>query len=83
MNINESERILFGINYEILTKTIYERNIKETDGLIFTDKVYMQKQDKVISFVLKKIGTNLIKGKSIMNVSLPIDIFDKRSLLQL
>ena len=64
-------------------KSIYERNIKETEGLIFTDKLFIQKQDKVISFVLKKMGSNIIKGKSIMNVSLPIDIFDKRSLLQL
>jgi hypothetical protein len=83
MNRDDSEKILFGINYDMLIKTIYERSIKETEGLIYTDKVYMQKQDKVISFVLKKMGSNLIKGKSIMNVSLPIDIFDKRSLLQL
>ena len=28
------------------------------------------------------MGTNLIKGKSIMNISLPINIFDVRSHLE-
>lgn len=36
----------------------------------------------MISYLLKKIGSNLFKGKSIMNTSLPVTIFDKRTLLQ-
>ena len=51
-------------------------------GLIFTDKAIIEKQDKVIAFLLKKIGSTLIKGKSIMSISLPVNIFDKRTLLQ-
>ena len=43
----------------------------------------MLKQEKTISYILKNLGSNIIKGKSIMNISLPVDIFDKRSLLQL
>jgi hypothetical protein len=60
---------------------VYERTLKEP-GLIFKDADMIAMQDKVISFLIKKIGSNLIKGKSIMNISLPITIFDKRSLLQ-
>ncbi len=50
--------------------------------MIFTDKSVIVKQDKVISFLIKKIGSNLIKGQSIMTISLPVNIFDKRTLLQ-
>lgn len=59
----------------------YEITIKEP-GLIFLDKDIIEKQNKVIAFLIKKMGSNLIKGKSIMNVSLPVNIFDKRTLMQ-
>lgn len=31
---------------------------------------------------MKSIGSNLLKGKSVMSISLPVNIFDKRTLLQ-
>lgn len=31
--------------------------------------------------IIKQLGTNLMSGKSIMNMSLPVEIFDKRSML--
>lgn len=31
--------------------------------------------------ILKQLSANLLQGKSIMNMSLPVEIFDKRSLL--
>lgn len=31
--------------------------------------------------LLKKIGSNLLKGKSIMNISMPVTIFEDRSML--
>jgi hypothetical protein len=37
----------------------------------------------VAGYLIKNIGNNLIKGKSIMNISLPINIFDNRTLLEL
>lgn len=33
--------------------------------------------------IIKQLGSNLISGKSIMNMSLPVEIFDKRSMLEL
>jgi hypothetical protein len=32
--------------------------------------------------MLKKIGSNLISGKSIMSISLPVEIFETRSNLE-
>ena len=32
--------------------------------------------------MLKKIGGNLLTGKSVLNISMPIDIFDTRSNLE-
>ena len=62
-----------------MINTAYERSNKE-HGLILRDKAMIARQDKVISFLIKKLGSNLIKGKSIMNISLPVTIFDKRTL---
>lgn len=33
--------------------------------------------------IIKQLGSNLISGKSVMNMSLPVEIFDKRSMLDL
>lgn len=79
---NESKiEYKFSENYnEYLTKH-YERILKE-EGLIFTDKKTLDEQSKVITYLIKKLGSSLIKGESIMNISLPVTIFDKRTLLQ-
>ena len=52
------------------------------DGLVFVNKDIIEKQRAVIGYLMKKIGMNLIKGKSVMNISLPINIFDVRSHLE-
>lgn len=38
--------------------------------------------NKAIKFLIKKAGSAVLQGQSIMNISLPVMIFDKRSLLQ-
>jgi hypothetical protein len=43
---------------------------------------FERKQGAVMGYLIKKIGLNLIKGKSVMNISLPINIFDVRSHLE-
>lgn len=60
----------------------YERKFG-SDGLVFTNDEVINKQRSVAGYLVKKIGLNLIKGKSIMNVSLPLTIFDTRSILEL
>lgn len=43
---------------------------------IFVNKKVIDAQKDVIKYVIRQIGTNLISGKSIMNMSLPVEIFD-------
>ena len=61
--------------------TDFERKQGES-GLICINKSLIDKQTAVLSYMMKNIGLNLIKGKSVMNVSFPINIFDTRSLLE-
>lgn len=42
----------------------------------------MQEQKGSLMFVMKQVGGNIISGKSILDVSLPVDIFESRSLLE-
>jgi hypothetical protein len=73
--------IKFPIAYDNMINTVYERTMKEA-GLVFKDPVMIEKQNKVIGYLFKKIGASLLKGKSVMNISLPVSIFDKRTLLE-
>ena len=66
-------------NYQF--KKDWERDPK-TGKFIFLNKEKIAAQKKVISFILSKIGSNIISGKSIMNISLPIDIFEPRSNIE-
>ena len=73
--------ITFKNDYSILSSLKYERTMKES-GLVFKDKQMMEAQDKVISFLAKQFTKSLFNGESIMNISLPVTIFDERTLLQ-
>jgi len=73
------EEIKFATEYDNMIHTAYERTFNEP-GLILRNKDMQSRQDKVIGYLIKKLGSNLIKGKSIMNISLPVTIFDKRTL---
>jgi len=52
------------------------------DSLKFIEQRTIDKQRGVIKHLLSKIGSNILSGTGIMNVSLPINIFDERSLLE-
>lgn len=45
----------------------------------FVNKEKTNAQKRVIKFLLGKMGSNLLKGKSLLSISLPIDIFENRS----
>jgi hypothetical protein len=51
--------------------------------MIYTNNSIIEKQRGIAGYMIKNIGLNIIKGKSIMNVSLPINVFDTRSILEL
>jgi hypothetical protein len=42
----------------------------------------VEAQKRVIKFMLRKIGSNLLSGKSILSVSLPVYVFETRSNLE-
>jgi hypothetical protein len=51
-------------------------------GLIYTDRDTISKQRRVLKHFIKKIGSNLIRGRSLLSVSFPVTIFQPISLLQ-
>ena len=76
-------------NNKILYNNDYIRHIKTqyvlkpgASSLEFIDQEIIQKQSGIITELISKLGKNIIQGKGIMNVSLPIRIFDERSLLE-
>ena len=52
------------------------------NGIEWIDQEKINKQRNVISYLVSKVGMNILSGNSIMNISLPINIFDERSLLE-
>ena len=48
----------------------------------FIDEETIANQRNVIKHFISKIGSNILSGSGIMNVSLPVNIFDQRSLLE-
>jgi hypothetical protein len=56
--------------------------INDNNEFVFTNQQVMDAQKDVIKYIIKQVGSNLLSGKSIMNMSLPVDIFDSRSILE-
>jgi hypothetical protein len=69
-------------DYPNLVDTKYELKPK-TEGLILLDASIAERHKKVISWLISKIGSTLIKGQSVMNISLPVYIFDGRTMLEI
>ena len=57
-------------------------DIGDHSSLIYLNEETVRNQRGVLLYLAKKIGVNLLTGKSIMNVSLPIKIFESRSHLE-
>ena len=56
--------------------------IQEKGGLRFVNQKKLEIQKEVLTYMLKKVGTNLLAGKSLISISLPVNIFEKRSNLE-
>lgn len=52
-------------------------------GLLFINQKKIEDQKGVLKFILSKIGKNILSGKSVLNISLPVDIFIDKSNLEL
>jgi hypothetical protein len=78
----EDDIIEYTREYDKILLNEYERKLG-SDEIVFLNQEVIDKQRAVAGYLIKNIGLNLIKGKSIMNISLPINIFDTRSILEL
>ena len=56
---------------------------KEEGALIFTNEKKIADQKGVLTFIISQIGKNIFSGKSVMSISLPVDIFLAESNLEL
>jgi len=50
--------------------------------MVFINQAAIDAQKNVIKHILRQIGSNILSGKSVMNMSLPVEIFDDRSILE-
>jgi hypothetical protein len=65
---------------KLIENKIYE--ITPTRELKFLDPELLESQKDIFRFVLRQIGGNILTGKSILNVSLPVAVFEPRSALE-
>jgi hypothetical protein len=56
--------------------------IDPNGGMKFVNRKKLDIQIDILKFMVKKIGSSLMSGKSIINISLPVIIFEKRSNLE-
>lgn len=79
--LKETEEFTFPIVYEKMPYTKYKNSHKYA-GLVLKDKDMNERMTKAVNWLIKRIGSTLKKGESLMNISLPVMIFDKRTMLQ-
>ena len=81
MNKTKYEPINFDLDYENEWKMDYV-NSPDKQGLLYINEEAKDKIYKTFKFLLTKFGKNLFEGKSIINVSFPIFLYDRRSYAQ-
>ena len=80
-NKTKEEKYNFQLKYEKEWKNDYA-NSPEKAGLLYINEEEKQKIYKTFKFLITKFGKNLFEGKSIINVSFPIFLYDKRGYSQ-
>ena len=56
--------------------------IEKNGGLTLINKQKLEKQNGVLSYIMKTLKNNIFSGKGITNISLPVDIFNVDSNIQ-
>ena len=54
----------------------------KSGGMILVNEAKIAAQDNVIKFMMSTLKKNLFSGKGILNISLPVEIFNVDSNLQ-
>lgn len=66
--------------YQIYTEMGYEVHPKE--GLLYRDSETIARQRRAIVQLIKSLGSSILRGRSLMNISMPVSIFSKSTMLQ-
>jgi len=72
---------IFDFPYENEWSIDYVTN-NEKPGLLYINEEAKKKIYKTAKYLIAKMGKNILTGKSILNISFPVFIFDKRTLHQ-
>jgi hypothetical protein len=78
-NIKDLTPFKFYVDYENEWKNNYS-NSPEKSGLLYIDEEKKNIIYKTVKYLVEKLGKNILHGKSVLNVSFPVFIFDKRTL---
>ena len=70
----EKKKMTFSIDYPNMYHTAYEIDDKFA-GLVLTEQDYIDRQSRVVKWLISKISSSIIKGQSII-------IFNQRTMLQ-
>ena len=52
------------------------------EGLVFINKNVLKAQKNMLSYLIKRLGANILQGKSINSIEFPIELFDDKSELE-
>ena len=80
-NKTKEEPYNFQLKYEFEWKNDYV-NSPDKAGLLYINEQEKNRIYKAFKFLITKFGKNLFEGKSIVNVSFPIFLYDKRAYTQ-
>ena len=50
--------------------------------MIYLDQLRIKRSRDTLKYLLKKMGKNILSGKSILSISLPVNIFSRSSNLE-
>lgn len=75
-----AERVVLGPEDNEFNIVGWERS--KEGGLKCTNYAEMERQKGVVGHLIKSFGANLVSGRSVVNISLPVRVFEPRSFLE-
>ena len=78
-NIKDLKPYKFYEDYENEWKNNYT-NSPEKPGLLYIDEEKKKIIYNTVTYLVSRLGKNILHGKSVLNISFPVFIFDKRTL---
>lgn len=79
--VSKNKEIKYIYSYSSWIYTHYAIK-KNEEGLILINPIQREIQKKMISHIMSTVNNTYIKGQNIINISFPVSVYDKRTLLQ-